>query len=96
MSFWDDFVNFFTWSFRTDYQDTVPGGSDWEKTTDWLDTDVFPYTPGLKEKQMMDDEARYWNDYRKNTGFRPRYPGKAIHAPDVGDLLGTWDWWRIS
>jgi len=25
----------------------------------------------------MQDDERYWSDYQKNTGFRPRYPGRS-------------------
>lgn len=31
--------------------------------------------PGVAELQSAKDEETYWADYKKNTGFTPRYPG---------------------
>lgn len=32
--------------------------------------------PVVGRVATMRDNARYWDDYYKNTGFRPRYPGR--------------------
>lgn len=37
----------------------------------------------------MRDTANYWEDYRKNTGFSPRYPGKTYGSSDFGGLVST-------
>jgi len=32
--------------------------------------------PIVRSFQRAKDDSRYWADYYKNTGFRPRYPGR--------------------
>lgn len=33
------------------------------------------------------DSKRYWDDYRKNTGFSPRYPGRTYANSGLGSAL---------
>jgi len=35
--------------------------------------------------RRMQDDQRYWDDYRKNTGFSPRYSGR--HYGDYGTRI---------
>lgn len=35
----------------------------------------------------MYDDQRYWEDYRKNTGFTPRYPGRSYGS--YGTMLSN-------
>lgn len=42
------------------------------------------------------DSYRYWNDYYRNTGYRPRYPfraGKYDYMADVGHGLYSTAYW---
>jgi len=36
--------------------------------------------PILGTALRMNDDARYWADYQKNTGFTPRYPGRSYNS----------------
>lgn len=40
--------------------------------------------PGVGRMASMRDDKRYWDDYYKNTGFRPRYPGRTYQANGFG------------
>lgn len=44
--------------------------------TDWWMYQI----PILGTALKMNDDARYWADYQKNTGFRPRYPGRSYNS----------------
>lgn len=57
------------------------------------EVDVLPYIPGISTLQEMADAQAYWKDYKKNTGFSPRYPGMAVHTPTVAQTQGSFDWW---
>lgn len=32
------------------------------------------------------DNYRYWQDYQKNTGFKPRYPGR-VYSYQTGSIM---------
>lgn len=69
---------------------------------------VFPLVPalvagggvlnGIYAIGQAVDSYRYWNDYYKNTGFKPRYPfraGRYDWLADSGHALYTSAyWWR--
>lgn len=45
---------------------------------------------GYQNWQYMDENERYWNDYKKNTGYYPRYPRRAGAYNDrVGVVLDS-------
>lgn len=33
------------------------------------------------------DNARYWDDYYRNTGFKARYPARTYQTNHFGDLM---------
>lgn len=42
------------------------------------------------------DSYRYWNDYYKNTGYRPRYPwraGQYDYMADIGHAFYSTAYW---
>lgn len=53
---------------------------------------VIPYLVGslgmLYSAGKMADNIRYWNDYCKNTGHRPKYPFRSRSMDWIGYGLG--------
>lgn len=43
--------------------------------------------PVLGTALRMSDDARYWSDYQRNTGFTPRYPGRSY--ANYGTMLSN-------
>lgn len=41
--------------------------------------------PVLGNYRRLQDDERYWKDYYKNTGFRPKYPGRSYG--NYGNML---------
>lgn len=50
-------------------------------------SDYWAYqVPVVGKFAQMWDNSRYWQDYYKNTGFRPRYPGRQYGSNGVGSM----------
>lgn len=60
--------------------------------TDYME-ETSPYIPGVKESYQMAESLKYWNDYERNTGKKPRYPALQVHSPDLAQTVGAWNWW---
>lgn len=43
--------------------------------------------PFYGKYQAAKDNARYWEDYYRNTGFRPRYPGRQYGTSAATGLI---------
>lgn len=43
--------------------------------------------PVLGRLASAQDSSRYWDDYYKNTGFRPRYPGRVYGTNAFGGAV---------
>lgn len=42
------------------------------------------------QKGMMAENQRYWDDYKKNTGYSPRYPYRSGANYNQSSLLGSY------
>lgn len=67
---------------------------------------MFPIVPalfgvgatlnGIYSVGQAYDSYRYWNDYYKNTGYKPRYPwraGQYDYLSDIGHGFYTTAYW---
>lgn len=62
---------------------------------EWLTSQI----PLMSNIQSMFNSADYYNDYEKNTGIRPRYPGLSYHNTGGVSAFGHYldfrgtNWW---
>ena len=48
---------------------------------------VASQMPFFGKLYSMRDNARYWEDYVRNTGYKPRYPGRTYSNGGVGQMF---------
>lgn len=59
------------------------GGINWNADWDYWSTQV----PLVRSVRASVENKRYWEDYYRNTGFRPKYPSRA-YGYTTRSLLG--------
>lgn len=48
---------------------------------------------GFGNMTRVQDEVRYWQDYIKNTGKKPLYPGRVVTSNLENSINSVMDWW---
>lgn len=64
----------------------------WNNVAGWFkDNKAYLQTqvPYYADYQKFSDDAQFWRDYKKNTGYSPRYPNRVYGSSGVDFLYST-------
>lgn len=64
----------------------------WNNVAGWFEDNkeyVKSQIPYYADYKKFTDDAQFWKDYKKNTGFSPRYPNRVYGSAGVNLVYST-------